>query len=465
MKKFLLIAAGLIIAGTAAYFYFKSPTIVDKAEALTYTVQKGPFILSVKATGELQAKNSKRIMGPTGMQQIGIYSTVIENIVPEGTVVKKGEFIASLNRNDLANKLTEVSTELDRVMTQLEQARIDTAIDLRGLRDQINNLKFQKREKELQVQQSRYEPEMVIRQSQLELERTDRDLDQTRENLKLKERQAKAKIDEINTLLRQQQNKLKQLNDVADGFTIYAPEDGMVIYTRTWNGKIAAGSQLNGWDPVVAELPDLSDMITKSYVNEVDINKIRPGLDVNVKVDALPDREYVGKVIKVANVGEELRGFDSKVFEIIIQILEVDSLMRPSMTTGAEIFVDDYEQVLSIPIDGLFVDSLSFVYKLKGSSVVKQEVLPGTSSDMMVIIDHGLEEGDVILLSLPENAETVKTEYIDGDIKEQVFTEQEEAKKKRQAAWAEKAAEAKQIATPDQDEGGGGRGGVRIIMN
>jgi len=466
MKKFLLAAAGILIVGAIAYYYLRPPALVDKAEALTYTVQEGPFVLSVKATGELQAKNSKRVMGPSGMQQIGIYSAVIDNIVPEGTVVKKGEFIASINRNDLANKMTEVSTELDRVMTQLEQARIDTAIDLRGLRDQINNLHFQKREKELQVQQSRYEPEMVIRQSQLELERTDRDLEQTRENLKLKEQQAKAKIQEINTLLRQQQNKLKQLNDVADGFTIFAPEDGMVIYTRTWNGKIAAGSQLNGWDPVVAELPDLSDMITKSYVNEVDINKIRAGLDVNIKVDALPDRNYAGKVIKVANVGEELRGFDSKVFEIIIQILEIDSLMRPSMTTGAEIFVDDYAQVLSIPIDGLFVDSLSFVYKLKGSSVIKQEVLPGTSSDMMVIIDHGLESGDVILLSIPANADKLQTEYIAPEVKDKVFADQEEQKKKRQAKWAEKAAEAKQISSPDQDEakGGGGRG-VRIIVN
>ena len=463
MKKAVpLIFLGLLVVGGLIYWLSRSEDVTN-VEILKYTVPRGPFQLSVKATGELQAKNAKRIMGPSGLQQVGIYNATIDNLVPEGTTVKKGDYVASINRSDITNKMTEASTELDRVMTQLEQAKIDTAIDLRGLRDQINNLLFLKREKELQVQQSRFEPEMVIRQSQLDLEKTDRDLSQTRENLRLKEQQAKAKIQEINTLLRQQQNKLERLQEVASGFSIMAPEDGMVIYRRSWNGKIASGSQINAFDPVVAELPDLSDMIAKSYVNEVDINKIRVGLDAEVRIDALPDKVYAGKVIQVANVGEELRGFDSKVFEVIIQILETDSLMRPAMTTGAEIFIDDFQDVVSIPIDGMFVDSVNYVFKYKGNSLVRQEVLPGLSSDMMVIIDAGLESGDEILLGLPPDPEKMEWQYLPEEIKERIKTRQEEEKKARQAKWAQKAEEAKKIKAaenaPDED------GGMIIIFN
>ncbi len=463
MKKWVLPLVALAAIAFGIYYFSKDPVRAESGKPLEYTVRKGPFRLSVKATGELQAKNSKKITGPTSMQQVDIYQTTIENLVPEGTVVKKGDFIASLNRTELANRMKDVSTEIDKVMTQLEQARIDTAIELRGLRDQIVNLEFSRKEKELLEQQSRYEPEMVIRQARMELERTERDLEQTLEKLKLKEQQAKARMDEITTSLRQQQNRMQQLQDVAQEFTILAPEDGMVIYARSWNGKITSGSQINAWDPTIAELPDLSNMITKSYINEVDINKVRVGLDAMIKVDALPDRSYKGRVIQVANVGEELRGFDSKVFEVLIQIEELDSLMRPAMTTGTEIFVDDYQDVIAIPIEGLMVDSFSYVFVSRGGGAVRQEVIPGISGDAEVIIDHGLEDGDRILLSAPQEGDKLEMVRIDPAKKEEILAQQQTERKKRQERYAEKERAAKKMTAPDMKEDGGGP--VHIIIN
>lgn len=463
MKKWILPLAALVAIAFGIYYFSKDPVRAEGTKPLEYTVRKGPFRLSVKATGELQAKNSKKISGPTSMQQVDIYQTTIENLVAEGTVVKKGDFIASLNRTELANRMKDVSTEIDKVMTQLEQARIDTAIELRGLRDQIVNLEFSRKEKELLEQQSRYEPEMVIRQARMELERTDRDLEQTLEKLKLKEQQAKARMDEITTSLRQQQNRMQQLQDVAQEFTILAPEDGMVIYARSWNGKITSGSQINAWDPTIAELPDLSNMITKSYINEVDINKVRVGLDAMIKVDALPDRSYKGRVIQVANVGEELRGFDSKVFEVLIQIEEVDSLMRPAMTTGTEIFVDDYQDVIAIPIEGLMVDSFSYVFVGRGGGTVRQEVIPGISGDAEVVIDYGLEDGDRILLSAPQDGDKLEAVRIDPAKKEEILALQETERKKRQERYAEKERATKNMTPPDLKAEDGGP--VRIIIN
>ncbi len=58
-------------------------------------------------------------------------------------------------------------------------------------------------------------------------------------------------------------------------FTIKAPSPGMVIYVREWNGKKkGVGSQWNAWDPTVATLPDLTQMESQTYVNEVDVRKL-----------------------------------------------------------------------------------------------------------------------------------------------------------------------------------------------
>ncbi|MCK7532908.1 MAG: HlyD family efflux transporter periplasmic adaptor subunit [Marinilabiliales bacterium] len=81
----------------------------------------------------------------------------------------------------------------------------------------------------------------------------------------------------------------------------------MVIYKREWNGaKRKVGSEISPWDPVVATLPDLSSMISKTYVNEIDVSKVKAGQRVRLTVDAFPEKSYTGAVISVANIGEQL---------------------------------------------------------------------------------------------------------------------------------------------------------------
>ena len=80
-------------------------------------------------------------------------------------------------------------------------------------------------------------------------------------------------------------------------FTITATEAGMLIYKRDWRGnKMGVGAQVSAWDPVVATLPDLTKMISKTYINEVDINKVTKGQEVAVGLDAFPDKALSGIV-------------------------------------------------------------------------------------------------------------------------------------------------------------------------
>lgn len=439
-----------------------SPKQEQKSE-IQAEVQQGEFVITVTATGELQAKRSVKIRAPQGMRPAGIYETTLADLVPEGTTVSSGQYVAKLDRTELAGKMSNVQTELEKIQTQLEQAKIDTAIELRGLRDQLVNLDFTKKEKQLKVNQSKYEPQSVIQQAELDMEKTERDYTQLVKKYELVKIQSEAKIEEINALLRQNQRQLKIYSDLSNEFTIMAPEDGMVIYSRTWNGKKEPGARISAWDPVVAELPDLSDMISKTYVNEVDISKVRVGQEVAIQVDAFPDRAYTGNVLKVANIGEELRGFDTKVFEIIVQVNEVDSIMRPAMTTSNEIVTDVFEDVRFVPLEALQSDSLTFVYKDENGSLIKQEVVIGLSNADQVMIDHGLETGEMVYLTVPEGTKDVPWNYIDPTIKEEIKKKQEEDRRAREAQALERQKKMKDIAPPTPD--GGSDGGMIIIMD
>ena len=451
-----LLGLVLVAALAGAYYYFSGPKKVVQADNLTTAAKKGAFHVKAIANGELKAKRSEKIMGPSGMRTSGIWQTAIQDMVAEGTVVKAGDYVATLDRTEVTNKIRDAQTEIEKTQTQLDQAKIDTAIEMRGLRDQMVNLQFSIKEKRLELELSRYEAKSVIQQKELDLERTQRDYNQLTTKLQLTKEKSEAKVLEITTQLKQQQDKLNILSQLASQFTVTAPKDGMVIYARDWDGKVAPGSQIRAWDPVVAELPDLTDMVSLSYVNEVDISRVKEGQDVKIKVDAFPDNDYSGKVIKVANIGEQLKGYDAKVFEVTVQLLESDSILRPAMTSSNEIVTDIYEDVVYIPLEALQADSLTYVFKDFEGKIVKQEVITGASNDDEIIIAHGLEGNENIFLSVPENAKDLTFFPIDPNVKDGIRRQLAEDRQRRAEEAAEKMRSLKKEDLPPSTQGGGG---------
>ncbi len=439
-----IIIGSIVIALAAAIYWFGVRKDTSTAEQdIKIQVQEGEFQIYVTATGELQAKNSEKIRGPQGMRAARIYQVTIADIVPEGTIVKAGDFVARLDRSELDGRIKDVSTEIEKKEAQLTQAKIDTAITMRGIRDQLVNLQFSMKEKELEVEQSKYEPPAVIRRVKLDLERIKRDFDQQKTNYKLKQQQAVAKVQEIMSSLEQTQSRLSSMLELLQEFNILAPKPGMVIYERSWNGKKGPGSQISSWDPVVAQLPDLSNMISKTYVNEVDINKVSVDQKVEIQVDAFPDKSFDGTVIEVANIGEQMRKFDVKVFEVTIQLNETDTVLRPAMTTSNKIITKIYDNVKFIPLEAIQNDSLTYVFKaLENGKIIKQEVITGEFNDDQIIIKYGVKKGETVLLSIPENAADLDIVRLTEEDK--IALEKEEAnRQQKRKEQSVKAAEAR----------------------
>ena len=383
---------------------------------LTADVIRGPLEITVTTTGELQALNSENINGPVGLRQAGIYQVKITDLIPEGSVVKPGDYIASLDKSEATAKMKDISGEVDKFQSQYLQTRLDTAIEMRKLRDDLENLKDDVKEKELILSQSQFEAPAIIKQAQLDLDKAKRNLEQSKKNYSLKLQQNQAKMQEVAASLNQQTAKLEQMNILLQEFTVMAPKGGMLFYKRDWNGnKIKVGSQISPWDPTVATLPDLSSMMSRTYINEIDISKIKVGQPVIISVDAFPQKKYRGKVHSLANAGEQLPRNQTKVFEVTILIEGQDTLLRPAMTTSNIIQTQTLSDILHVPLEALQgTDSFSYVFKKSGVSVVKQEVRTGLSSSDRVEINEGLEEGDMVLLNAPANESKLKVVRLTG---------------------------------------------------
>lgn len=401
-RKWFIVLAALIVS-LALYFVFAG----EEGEVqLTSTVQKGTLDIRVMSTGELLAENSVKILGPSNMRRAGVWNTKITDLIPEGTYVDSGDYIGTLDRTDLANKLKEIGTELDKITSQFRAERLDTALTLRESRDNLINLKYGMEEKDLILQQSKYESPAVIRQAEIDKEKSQRAYDQALENYQIKKDQAEAKVSQVAATLKQQEMRYELVEKVLNEFTILAPKSGMLVYHRDWDGqKVEVGSEVSAWDPTVATLPDLNSLLSKTYINEIDISKVKKNQKVEIKIDAFADKTYSGKIIDVANVGEQLPNSEAKVFEVNILLDKVDTTLRPAMTTSNNILISEFEDVLYVPIEAIQVeDSAKFVYLKTGFGSEKKPIETGAANDNYIIIEEGLKEGENVFLSDPEKA-------------------------------------------------------------
>jgi HlyD family secretion protein len=190
-----------------------------------------------------------------------------------------------------------------------------------------------------------------------------------------------------------------------------------VVYQRDWDGrKRGIGSQISTWENVVATLPNLTEMITKTFVNEIDISKVKVGQTAEIGVDAFPDKKFTGEVIEVANIGEQMRNSSAKVFEVKIEVNEYDSVLRPAMTTKNIIITEVIDSVMFVPLEAVHsVDTITFVY----TGNRRQQIIPGRANDNEIIVHAGIETGDKVRLIPPEDPESFRMTVLSKEILDQ----------------------------------------------
>ena len=106
--------------------------------------------------------------------------------------------------------------------------------------------------------------------------RQSRSLDQAIRGYSLRVEQAKSDMRTMKNKFAEERQRVTDLQTVLSKFIITAPSDGMIIYKRDRMGaKRKVGSSISPWDNVVATLPDMSSMISKTYVNEIDVSKVK----------------------------------------------------------------------------------------------------------------------------------------------------------------------------------------------
>jgi HlyD family secretion protein len=432
MKKKIIITFTLLVLLALSVLLILTGSSGEKVH-ITTSVRRGPFEVLIYSTGQLEAKSSENIVVPDILRDrnIRIYEIKITDLIEEGTVVDSGEYVASLDHKVVEEVLVSAQEDLEEALNSFEDAKMDSNLNLSNYRDQIINAREEVEEMQIVLDESVYESPAVIRKAEMDLDKARRKLSQEIKGYELRERQAISRVERSAIELRDRQNRVNLLLDVLKSLRIHAPRQGMVIYGRDrTREKIKIGSSVSAWNPIIATLPDLSSMLSLTWVNEIDISKVKTGQKVVIGIDALPEKILEGEVILVANIGQPMPKSDAKVFEVRISILGDVSDLKPAMTTSNIIQTAFFQDTLFIPSETVFEnDSLQYVFLEKQGSIVRQVVDLGDENENHVLIRKGLSENDRILLTEPDEPGEYPLEgmAIYREIKERRLKEEKEA--------------------------------------
>lgn len=376
-----------------------------------HEVKSGPFELSLEVKGEIQGKNAIVISLPDELSQrdLRIYQVKIKDMVEEGTAVKAGDWVATLDAAQITQEMQNNQQDLDRRRAELNDAKIDSSIQLTALREELGEFKYDLEYKKLELEQAQYESPAYQRKKQMEYDQTVRQMEKKRRDYQLKQLDLKMKTKRIEDRFDYHYKRDSLLKRAMSAARVTAPKNGMVMYAKLWNGrKLRVGDDISIWMPTIATLPDLSQPVSEAYIPEIDITKVALGDSVEITIDALPDETFKGVVSSIANVGQELAGFDMKVFKIMIDLEVKGKPIKPAMTSNNKIILANLPDVVKIPRTCLFnQNGDSFVYLSQEGNVWKKIVAPGPENEEEVVIESGLSAGDFILTSPPEEPDLI----------------------------------------------------------
>ncbi len=448
-RKTWLIATIVVAILLLAFFVF--PLSKSETSDITTTVENGPFEVLVYSSGQLESENSDNILIPEEMKdrQTRISSLTITDMVDEGTYVDSGDYVATLDHQAVQEQLKNAMDELEKIQSEYDDSKIDSNLTLSNQRDLIINAELDMEERKIAVDESIYESPSEQKKVRMDYDKATRKLQQTKQAYELKTQQEINKVNRKFINYKQIKERVDALKKLMDALIVYSPRAGIVsYYSYPWGGAVKTGSRVSQWSPIIATFPNMDNLVTKTFINEIDIALIKKGQKVKIGIDAFPDKELNGMVDAVANMGQLMPKSDAKVFEVKIKVIGSDPDLKPAMTTSNTIQTNYLEDVLYIPIEAVFKnDSLSYVYPLDGKDR-KQIVETGVANENFVVVYQGLEEGVKLLLLEPEGG--AEYPFVGFDIYADI-KQKEEVKKAKEAE--ERAKKEKEQESPKMPEG------------
>lgn len=402
MKRILIAALVLGLLAVVVFASLRGSRREKGTKVYVEAVSRRDIGRVVKASGEIDPR-----------EKVNISAHVVGKIerlfVEEGDLIRKGQPFLELEKEAYTAARDQWSAQLRKAGTEVRQAEV-------GLADTRNKL----------ARARRLNQEGILSAEQLEA-------------AELAQANAELRLEDSRQSVQQARANLVKAQDDLKKTTIYAPLTGRVIALNTEEGEVVVSGTMNNPASVIGEIADLSVILAKVDVDETEVVLVKPGQSARILVDALPDKEYHGRVSEVGNKGfSRAQQPDVTFFNVEILLDDPDEDLRPGMSVRAEIDTAVHAKVLVAPIQAVVErdterdvkdKETDVVFVVQDGKAVQRAVRTGISDETRVEIVSGVQPGDKVVTGPYRSLRDLD----DGDRVQVTDQKQEERSRRKKA--------------------------------
>jgi membrane fusion protein, macrolide-specific efflux system len=353
-KRWLLLIVAAALAAAGMYAGTRpEEKVIPKDAALRVTVKRHDLTVEVIDTGKVEPQEQIEVKSKVAGQ-------VLEVPIDEGALVKKGQLLLELDPIDYQRDVARAQAEVSQAKIALEYAQLNHDRKKRGLQDRgVAQIDVDFAANEVKAKS------VAVEGAQIALETARDRLRYTR---------------------------------------VVSPIDGTVLELGIEKGEVVTpGVQQTFEGRPLLTVGDLSTLIVRCELNQIDVARIALGQKATLTFDALPGKTFAAKVTKSAPAAVKAKGKEIEVFPVEATLIESDGSIKPGMTADVRFEIEVRPSVFAVPIEAVVKEEgKSYVHRITGEgdqeTTVKTEVQVGARNEREIEITSGIEEGQLLLI-------------------------------------------------------------------
>ncbi len=350
----LAVLGGCLWGGVVGWRHLKPSLLGDKrAEKVpTVKVRTAAIAEDIIAVGRLRAVFSTELRSE-------INGRIVKILAADGQKMTKNQEILRLDQQDLLTQIQEIERSIEAAKLRAQRARRD-------------------HERLVDLQQRG-----VV---------TLKDFEDSRITYSLAENDAAIA-----------EARAANLRDKLNKTIIRAPHDGTLLLRDLTEGQVITGAAAQNGGTLLGEVADLSLLMVRTNINEIDVARIKLADQARVRVDSMRSVLMSGSVKRIATSALETGSDRTRVFPVDVILEEGDERLRPGMSATVMFTLARVEDAIAAPLNAVFstAESARYVFLRKGETFVAHAVETGIADTRNVQIVSGLQVGDEVARSRP----------------------------------------------------------------
>jgi HlyD family secretion protein len=369
----------LILCGIAGFGYLAAKRWPEKVPWAPAAAATAPRSSSRPTTALVSSRDIKFAITAAGeitpAEQVSVRPEVSGRIdqlpVDFGDRVKKGDLLFTLDDTDLQTEKAQREIEIEGSRLQVNAARLAVEkMDLAFKR--ISDLKESK----------------LVTQEGFDNARVELDV-------------AKNALEIAGNNLERSKKALQLVEDKLSKTKITAPFDCTVLDRLVSTGQAVSGASGVNSGTEVLKIDDLSELMIYAHINQADVTRLRVDQPVQIEVEAVPGLKLVGRIARIppqATVKNGAKGFATR----IVVKNDASTGVRPGMTANLTIPLQSAENVIALPLAGVFTDKGDrFAYVQRGAKFERVPIRIGVTDYDFAEVTSGLDGGETVSLVAP----------------------------------------------------------------